>query len=526
MNGKFLSEKRIEVGLSQSQIAEELGYSTQMISLWENDKSFPNLYSWSKYASLLGIDLEGFLLGIDKKDNNFCEDIIFNEKVFSNNLRSLRKKAALTQAAFAKIINVNVSSVIRFEKGESFPNLNQFIAICNYYHLKFDNLYFSIDTVLPTTLVTKNKKRRLFLIFIPIIITLSTTGVGVGTVTAIQTKANKSSRSNNQEVVDVVDNGGEQNQTDNSSNDNGDESIVPPGDNNPNDNNGEAVTPPEDNNPNDNSGNEQNNDIEQKYIVDEDIITFGMYPKTHVSDVDLLNSLNALTTQNELGYYSLNNNLYEKCTSLLLPGAPDGGYYFDNDDKIINNQDYWFKVEPLKWKILEETEDYYFVATADSIDACKYSLNLDNNYIESYLREFLNNDLYNKAFDGIKDNILLTEVDNSKESTNQDINHFTCENTNDYVFALSCKELNTNDKWDSTNNARKCYLSEYARIKGVYSGSETGIFYSSYYWLRSPSASSSEKAYFINHYGGADHRSVNENGVAVRPALRLKKINN
>ena len=57
MAGNFLALRRIEVGLTQTDIANELGYTVQSISQWENGKHEPNILIWSKYAALLEIDL-------------------------------------------------------------------------------------------------------------------------------------------------------------------------------------------------------------------------------------------------------------------------------------------------------------------------------------------------------------------------------------------------------------------------------------------------------------------------------------
>lgn len=56
IKGEFLYQKRIERGLSQAQVASELGYSVQLISLWESGKNVPSITILAKYASILGVD--------------------------------------------------------------------------------------------------------------------------------------------------------------------------------------------------------------------------------------------------------------------------------------------------------------------------------------------------------------------------------------------------------------------------------------------------------------------------------------
>ena len=61
INSSFLYERRIEAGLSQSDVANVLGYSVQLVSMWESGKNAPSLHVLGKYASLLQIDLEGII---------------------------------------------------------------------------------------------------------------------------------------------------------------------------------------------------------------------------------------------------------------------------------------------------------------------------------------------------------------------------------------------------------------------------------------------------------------------------------
>ena len=174
MNGEFLRQRRIETGLSQAAVGEMLGYSTQTISLWESGKSEPSMIIWGKYASILDIDLEGLILQVRKRENNYCGTNKFNVEQFAKNIRLLRKQKGLTQAALAKKINISVNTIIRFEKGVSLPDFSQFVIICNFYHLKFDALYFGLmDLPKPTPFY---KKKYFIPIFIPIVVVVTVGG--------------------------------------------------------------------------------------------------------------------------------------------------------------------------------------------------------------------------------------------------------------------------------------------------------------------------------------------------------------
>lgn len=97
IESEFLYKKRIEVGLSQTQVANALGYSVQLISLWESGKNTPNITVLSKYASLLNLDLEGIIYSKDHKTNTHSDEYSFNQEEFGKNLKKLRKHKGVTQ---------------------------------------------------------------------------------------------------------------------------------------------------------------------------------------------------------------------------------------------------------------------------------------------------------------------------------------------------------------------------------------------------------------------------------------------
>lgn len=61
MLAHYLKSKRIAAGLSQGQVAEELGYSSpQFISNWERSLSTPPIHTVKKLAKVYGFDLVEF----------------------------------------------------------------------------------------------------------------------------------------------------------------------------------------------------------------------------------------------------------------------------------------------------------------------------------------------------------------------------------------------------------------------------------------------------------------------------------
>lgn len=63
--GKYIAEKRKQLGLTQLQLAEKLGMSNKSVSKWERGVCLPDVAVYSKLCDTLGISLNEFLAGED-----------------------------------------------------------------------------------------------------------------------------------------------------------------------------------------------------------------------------------------------------------------------------------------------------------------------------------------------------------------------------------------------------------------------------------------------------------------------------
>lgn len=61
-----IKELRIKSGLSQAQLANELGISNQIISFYENDKREPKIETWQKLANFFGVSVR-YLQGTEEE---------------------------------------------------------------------------------------------------------------------------------------------------------------------------------------------------------------------------------------------------------------------------------------------------------------------------------------------------------------------------------------------------------------------------------------------------------------------------
>ena len=247
-----------------------------------------------------------------------------------------------------------------------------------------------------------------------------------------------------------------------------------------------------------------------------DYILFGYYPQSAIeSSVEIVDT----GTQDSRGYYL----------------GSDGEYYAQAEDGN------YYKVERLRWRILDDTYgdgtalivcdvivdqvayqsnytqsgNYYYATDGSNIlidNDATVGEGVDsshqvyaNNYKHSELREYLTGTFYDTAFnDNEKASIVLTEVDNSLASTSNNGGQYVCENTNDYVFALSYVEAGNTD--------RNFKPTSYAEANGA---SSTG-----YGWLRSPYDYGSNA--FVVGIGYYDYYNVSDDSSGVVPALQIQ----
>lgn len=71
--GKKLKNARIEAGLTQEKAAEKIDVSSQTISNWENEKSYPDIISVIALSDLYSVSLDELLKG-DKKMAEHLEE--------------------------------------------------------------------------------------------------------------------------------------------------------------------------------------------------------------------------------------------------------------------------------------------------------------------------------------------------------------------------------------------------------------------------------------------------------------------
>lgn len=289
-------------------------------------------------------------------------------------------------------------------------------------------------------------------------------------------------------------------------------------------------------------------------------IEFGSYPQSEVTDADEVAKLEA-DSENYLWasykYYSGTGNstdgkmepgdfmlykdfysggeMFRAVTfSEYRPGTGGGlkGDVFSNqkDNDYHPNNVYYFKYEPLTWRVLDPDEGYIMCDNViDSQSYQNFVIRKDDklynskdftNYVSDWetcsLRQWLNKTFYNTAFSREEKMLIGTTF---LENNSPDGTWFGTD-TGDKIFILSFDDvINSAYGFDSSKSefdeARKLKGTDYSKCQGVYISQGYP-----HWWLRTPG--NAEAVYLVSSYGWAAlGLGVYGTGVGVVPALKL-----
>lgn len=288
-----------------------------------------------------------------------------------------------------------------------------------------------------------------------------------------------------------------------------------------------------------------------------DIIEFGTYPQSEVTDSVLLESLNKLSLNwISYDYYSGTGDIsdgqmkpgdfmkyaditygdekyravkFTQYRPYITEYTCSASRSYQDDNGYITGSIYWFKYEPLEWRVLDPAEG--FIMCESVIDSQAYSnvvyynssryrsfnstacTSYASDYETSSIREWLNDDFYNTAFSSSEKAFIgTTTLDNSGYSSSYP--EYDSNTTNDKIFLLSYSESLNSSYGFVNSSTRDAKLTEYAQCQGGCTHNNSNTCW----WLRTPE--NSAQACHVDE--GNVYSIYVGRSFGIRPALKVK----
>ncbi|MBQ3571830.1 MAG: leucine-rich repeat domain-containing protein [Clostridia bacterium] len=263
---------------------------------------------------------------------------------------------------------------------------------------------------------------------------------------------------------------------------------------------------------------------ETAFTRDGDYIYMGLYPQTIKADNITISSI-----KNEQGYFlGSDNEWYAKVVA-----TPSGtGYKFSNSTTVISNNVYYFKVEPIKWRIITDGIDGIAYLLCESVIDSKRYDDDSNDYDYSEIKAWINEEFYNVGFNDLQKGVIVSAYVNNNSSLTS-IHGPSLYVPSNEVFLLSYYELtknkylfNTNETLPSSNRSKKA--SDYAICVGAIITTNTDYYGYSSWYLRTITENHKDCVMYVNETGVVNNSvCVYEKGYGIAPVLyiRLRESN-
>ncbi len=139
MLGNRIKDLREDNDLTQKDVANILGVSRSIYSLWEIGAKTIPLKHLNHLCNYYGITMDYVLkLSSKKKNKNIKKIDILEKKIIGDNIRLIRKENNLTLRALAKELNTTSSTISAYETGKTLILTVFAYQICKKYKISLD----------------------------------------------------------------------------------------------------------------------------------------------------------------------------------------------------------------------------------------------------------------------------------------------------------------------------------------------------------------------------------------------------
>jgi hypothetical protein len=242
-------------------------------------------------------------------------------------------------------------------------------------------------------------------------------------------------------------------------------------------------------------------------VKKKEIIQFGSYPQTEVTDWNLTSRIDAIMEENSpCGDVKIDGARYRR----ISRESTTSGRYFGCLKKYR-----YFRWEPVKWRVLTADGEKTLLLADEGLDCIPYhNVHKPATWETCSLRQWLNGDFLNTAFsEDEKEAVLKVTLYNPD---NPDYGTSGGNDTRDSIFLLSQEHAeNTFIKSEGIRTA-----SDYAKRRGV---RIRILFKGCRWWLRSPGGLATLTSYVDDHgnVNGGGYYACHHCTIAVVPALYL-----
>ncbi len=277
-----------------------------------------------------------------------------------------------------------------------------------------------------------------------------------------------------------------------------------------------------------------------------DRMIFGSYPQSEIKDSVLREKLNkAVSEWTSYGFYlngkrsdymrysdveldgekyrGVEFSEYRSSGIFFGDGSEDSSYQDDNGYTVGNT--YWFKYEPVRWRVLDAADDgTALLITEKILDVREFYHTYDertvdgktvypNNYRYCKISEWLKSSFLDGIFnDAGKAALLMPDTDSERES---DMHSYSTVYLPSYADVCdTCYGFDSNPFGE--DSVRKASGTDYAKCLGLYD--DSGVGFCSW-WLRT-AGEQNDTAYRVDGNGMISDDFV-DNCLGIRPAIKI-----
>ena len=565
--GSFIYKRRKELNISQAKFSELTNYSLSAISKIENNITTPSLSSISLIADALKISVIDLLLFNETPLNTTIKNKPIDVNIVEKNFKTIRINKNYSQKDFAELIGVSRPTLAKIEACETSPSIDAVMKVSTAFDISLNELLYSnLSSLISAPLrvekiVVQEQQRKitfnknlfastaLFFAAIAMCSLPFLENVKLSlkdnepTYIGIDDTPNEPGENETPETPsqnDTPDNPGETSTPNTPANTGGNETPETPSQNDTPDNPGETSTPSTPTTTTDTPV----IDIENNYFY------LGSYPQKLVTDETIINALDITLDDSPSklseGWSSYQKYFSSEKTDYLLykdiefnsekyraiyitknrqSSAQDmTGVSKQAKNGYFTNKIYYFKFEPLRWKILETNENNYLAICDLIIDASELNRTLNDQIINGnriYSNNFAYSTYKNEELDGRVYNWIFndSEKDLILDSYCDDTTSRLFKNNDDAMYRskLFLASLDEGDKYNLRNGVN---YTDYAISQGISTSSKV-------WWSRT--------ADYKNHYGenhpfchiflndATNTQWVTDTEYGIRPMARFKK---